>query len=91
MKKLTEKEFRQLTKPLPLRERERLKRTEMTPEWLKEQIAYSKQEMKNDLYLGIPWVIIYAVSSSFPKDSRTFRLIHNLTSAFYPPAVPNHP
>jgi len=62
MKKLTEKDFRELTKPLPLRERERLKRREMTPEWLEEQIAYSKQEMKNDVTLGIPWVIIYAIS-----------------------------
>lgn len=62
MKKLTEKEFRTMTKPLPLRERERLKRTDMTPDWLESQIIYFKQEMKNDLYLGIPWVIIYAVS-----------------------------
>jgi hypothetical protein len=62
MKKLTEKDFRQLTKPLPLRERERLKRTEMTPEWLEGQIAYAKQEMKNDVYLGIPWLIFYSIS-----------------------------
>ena len=62
MKKLTEKEFRDLIKPLPLRERERLKRKDMTPEWLEEQIAYAKQEMKNDIYLGIPWVIIYSIS-----------------------------
>lgn len=62
MKKLTEKEFRQFTKPLPLRERERLKRTDMTGEWLQNQIEYAKQEMKNDVYLGIPWVIIYSIS-----------------------------
>jgi hypothetical protein len=62
MKKLTEKDFRELTKPLPLRERERLKRVDMTPEWLEEQIVYFKQEMKNDVTLGIPWVIIYAIS-----------------------------
>lgn len=62
MKKLTEKEFRELTKPLPLRERERLKRQEMTPDWLESQIVTAKQEMKNDLYLGIPWVIMYTIS-----------------------------
>ena len=62
MKKLTEKEFRELIKPLPLRERERLKRTDMTVEWLENQIVFSKQEMKNDIYLGIPWVIIYTIS-----------------------------
>ncbi len=62
MKKLTEKEFRELTKPLPLRERERLKRQEMTPDWLESQIVTAKQEMKNDIYLGIPWVIMYTIS-----------------------------
>ncbi len=59
---MTEKEFKQITKPLPLRERERLSRKDISPAWLDEQIAKAKQEMQNDLWIGIPWVLFYAFS-----------------------------
>ena len=62
MKQLTEKRFKELIKPLPLRERERLRRRDITPTWLEEEIETARAEMRNDLILGIPWALIYCFS-----------------------------
>lgn len=59
---MTEKEFKQIIKPLPLRERERLNRKDISPAWLEEQITAAKQGMHNDLWIGIPWVLFYGFS-----------------------------
>lgn len=59
---LSEKEFQKLIKPLPSRISEKISYEEITKPWLEEEIAKAKQEMKNDMYFGIPWVFLYSLS-----------------------------
>ncbi len=61
-KKLKKQDLENIIKPLPLRERERINRAEITPEFLEEGIQKAQKAMTRDKYFGIPWFLAYAIA-----------------------------
>lgn len=59
---MTEKEYKELTRRLPIRIKEKINRKMLTKEFLETEIAQAKRDMKTDIYFGIPWVICYTFS-----------------------------
>lgn len=75
-KKLKKQDFESIIKPLPLRERERLKLEEINPEFLNEGIQKAQKAMNRDKYFGIPWFLAYSVA--------WFKLgAHNITLSIF--------
>jgi hypothetical protein len=61
-RKLQTTELEKIIKPLPLIERQALAAQDLTPAWLEENIGRSKRSMKMDLWVGIPWFVLYSVA-----------------------------
>jgi hypothetical protein len=60
-KKLQSKEFDSIISVLSAKEQARLREQEITPEWLRENIAYCKGLMKRDMWFGPIWFVSYSV------------------------------
>lgn len=61
-KKLQPREFEEIIRLLPAKERMALREQEISVAWLRENIARSKRLMKRDLWIGPVWFLAYAVS-----------------------------
>ncbi|TAK34921.1 MAG: hypothetical protein EPO28_15455 [Saprospiraceae bacterium] len=61
-KKLQTTELEKIIKPLPQRERKTLAAQDLTSAWLEENIGRSKRSIKMDLWVGIPWFVLYSVA-----------------------------
>ena len=61
-KKLQQKEFEALISSLPPKDRLALREQDISPEWLKDNIARCKSLMKRDLWVGPVWFVAYSVS-----------------------------
>jgi hypothetical protein len=59
-RKLQPTELEEIIKPLPTKERKALAAQDLTPGWLEENIERSKRSMKMDLWVGIPWFVLYS-------------------------------
>lgn len=60
--KLSSAELEAIIKPLPTRERNLLRQQDLSPEWLRENIASSRRAMKRDLWVGPAWLILYTAA-----------------------------
>lgn len=59
---IKEKDFKRIIKILPFREQKSWIREEIQAEDLKDRIQKGKETMKLDVYFGIPWFLLYAIS-----------------------------
>ncbi|MEK7253831.1 MAG: hypothetical protein AAB316_03745 [Bacteroidota bacterium] len=60
-KKLPPAELEKIIQPLPAKERLALQQQDLTPEWLEAEIARRQKLMKRDVWVGIPWFVIYSI------------------------------
>ena len=60
-KKLQSKELDSIISVLPKKEQAQLRAQEISPEWLRENIANCKALLKRDLWIGPIWFVTYSV------------------------------
>ena len=60
-RKLQPKELDNIIKVLPEKEQARLRAQEISPDWLRENIAIYKGLMKRDMWFGPIWFLTYSV------------------------------
>ena len=58
-------EIERLLKKLPRKYAEEIRQTSWTADTLREALAEKRQFMRNDLWFGLPWVVIYGASLIF--------------------------
>jgi len=58
-KRLKEKELDQILRPLPMKERKRVKAAELSKHWLDKEIEKAKYAKKQDISFGLPWFVAY--------------------------------
>ena len=61
-KKLSRKELEKAAAKLPVKDRATILEEEVTLEWLEEQIKFRKGLMKRDVFIGLPWFVVYTAS-----------------------------
>ena len=60
-KKLQPKELDSIIAVLPAKEQAKLRAQDLSPEWLRENIAHCKNLLKRDLWFGPIWFTAYSV------------------------------
>ena len=60
-KKLQPKELESIIAVLPAKEQAKLREQDLSPEWLRENIAHCKGLMKRDMWFGPIWFVTYSV------------------------------
>ncbi len=60
--KLAKKDMESILSPLPAKDRNKLMAEELTPEKVKATLARTRELMKRDLWIGLPWFISYSVA-----------------------------
>lgn len=68
-KKLQPSELEKIIAVLPVKEQELLRRQEISPEWLQENIARCKSLLKQDLWVGLIWFVAYSAALFITKFS----------------------
>lgn len=66
-KKLQPKELDSIIAVLPAKEQAKLRAQEISPEWLRENIAHCKNLLKRDLWFGGIWFLAYSVALFLTK------------------------
>ena len=61
-KKIAPAQLEKIIQILPAKERDKLRNRNITAQWLEEQIETSKNLMKRDTYIGLPWFVAYSLS-----------------------------
>lgn len=59
-KTLTPEKVAEIAALLPKRERSDLAQKDLSKEWLTSQIELCQKRMKRDLWVGLPWFLIYS-------------------------------
>ena len=57
--KLSEKDLKNIIRHLPMKERQRLQATELTPEFIETELEKARKATKMDISIGIPWLVAY--------------------------------
>lgn len=66
-KKLQPAEFQKIIDALPVKEQELLRQQDISPEWLRENIARCKSLLKRDLWVGLIWFVAYSAALFLTK------------------------
>ncbi len=59
-KSLSQDEITRIASILPKRDRSDLAKQSLSKEWLSSQIELCQKRMKRDLWIGLPWFLIYS-------------------------------
>lgn len=59
-KSLSPEKIMEIASLLPKRERSDLAKQNLSKEWLSSQIALCQKRMKRDLWVGLPWFLLYS-------------------------------
>lgn len=60
--KLAKKDLEEILKPLPPKDRKRLMEEELTFEKITATLERTRQLMKRDIWVGLPWFLLYSIA-----------------------------